>query len=65
MATINALAYALLANKLRQKITRPSVLPFLTHLGGGALVAGWGDRGNPAAVELILCQFGRPRALRN
>lgn len=38
-AAINALAYALLADKLRQKIARPSVLPFLTRLGGGALVA--------------------------
>lgn len=38
-AAINALAYALLADKLRQKIVRPSVLPFLTRLGGGALVA--------------------------
>ena len=38
-AATNALAYALLADKLRQKIVRPSVLPFLTRLGGGALVA--------------------------
>ncbi len=38
-AAFNALAYALLADKLRQKIVRPSVLPFLTRLGGGALVA--------------------------
>lgn len=38
-AAVNALAYALLADKLRQKITGPSVLPFLTRLGGGALVA--------------------------
>lgn len=38
-AALNALAYALLADKLRQKIARPSVLPFLTRLGGGALVA--------------------------
>ncbi len=38
-AAVNALAYALLADKLRQKIVRPSVLPFLTRLGGGALVA--------------------------
>lgn len=38
-AAANALAYALLADKLRQKIVRPSVLPFLTRLGGGALIA--------------------------
>lgn len=38
-AAINALAFALLADKLRQRIARPSVLPFLTRLGGGALVA--------------------------
>lgn len=39
LAAINALAYAVLADKLRQKIVRPSVLPFLTRLGGSALVA--------------------------
>src|SRR6056297_77174 len=38
-AAINALGYAILADKLRQKIARPHVLPFLTRLGGGALVA--------------------------
>ncbi|SDF00062.1 LysE family translocator [Sulfitobacter delicatus] len=38
-AAVNALAYALLADKLRQKIARPSVLPFLTRLGGATLVA--------------------------
>ncbi|MCZ0811895.1 MAG: LysE family translocator [Pseudomonadota bacterium] len=38
-AAINALGYAILADKLRQKIARPQVLPFLTRLGGGALVA--------------------------
>ena len=38
-AAVNALVYALLADKLRQKIVRPSVLPFLTRIGGGALVA--------------------------
>ena len=39
LAAANALAYALLADKLRQRITRPSVLPALTRLGGGALIA--------------------------
>ncbi len=38
-AAINALAYAILADKLRQRIAHPSVLPFLTRLGGGALIA--------------------------
>ncbi|MBK1695786.1 LysE family translocator [Rhodovibrio salinarum] len=38
-AAINTLAYALLADTLRQKIVRPCVLPFLTRLGGGVLVA--------------------------
>lgn len=38
-AAINALGYALLADRLRQKIVRPAVLPFLFRLGGGALVA--------------------------
>lgn len=39
LAATNALAYALLADKLRQKIAGPSVLPLLSRLGGGALVA--------------------------
>lgn len=38
-AAINALAYALLGDKLGQKVARPAVLPILTRLGGGALVA--------------------------
>ncbi|OUD08579.1 lysine transporter LysE [Marivivens niveibacter] len=37
-AAINALVYALLADKLRQKIVHPSVLPFLSRIGGGALM---------------------------
>lgn len=39
LASINALAYALLADKLRSKISRPSVLAWFSRLGGGALVA--------------------------
>ncbi|MGZ9809298.1 LysE family translocator [Pseudoroseicyclus sp. H15] len=39
LAAINALAYALLADRLRARIARPSVLPVLTRIGGGALVA--------------------------
>lgn len=39
LAAINALVYALLADKLRTKIARPSVLAWLSRLGGGALVA--------------------------
>lgn len=39
LATINALAYALLADKLRAKIARPSVLAWLSRFGGGALIA--------------------------
>ena len=38
MAAINALAYALLADKLRRKISKPSVLGWLTRFGGAALV---------------------------
>ncbi|WP_366658410.1 LysE family translocator [Fodinicurvata sp. EGI_FJ10296] len=38
-AALNALAYALLADKLRRRIVRPSVVPALTRIGGGALVA--------------------------
>ncbi|PCI39237.1 MAG: lysine transporter LysE [Rhodospirillaceae bacterium] len=39
LAAINALAYALLADKLRQKIAGPSVITWLTRLGGGALIS--------------------------
>ena len=38
LAAINAFAYALLADRLRQTIKRPSVILGLTRLGGGALV---------------------------
>ncbi|MEP4293235.1 MAG: LysE family translocator, partial [Rhizobiaceae bacterium] len=39
MAAINALAYALLADRLRRKISKPSVLGWLTRFGGAALVS--------------------------
>lgn len=39
LAAINALAYALLADKLRSKIARPSVLAWFSRLGGSALIA--------------------------
>lgn len=39
LAACNALAYALLADGLRAKIARPSVLAWLSRIGGGALVA--------------------------
>ncbi len=39
LAGINALAYALLADHLRQWIARPSVLASLTRSGGAALIA--------------------------
>jgi len=38
LAALNALAYALLADKLRAKITKPTVVPWLTRFGGGALI---------------------------
>ncbi len=38
LAALNALAYALLADSLRNKISKPSVLAWLTRFGGGALV---------------------------
>jgi homoserine/homoserine lactone efflux protein len=38
LATLNALAYALLADKLRRTIARPSVITGLTRTGGVALV---------------------------
>lgn len=39
LAALNALAYALLADRLRTRIARPSVLAALSRLGGGALIA--------------------------
>lgn len=39
LAATNALAYALLADKLRSRIAQPSVLAWFSRLGGSALVA--------------------------
>jgi hypothetical protein len=39
LAAVNALAYALLADKLRSTINRPSVTLWLTRAGGAALVS--------------------------
>lgn len=39
LAAMNALAYALLADKLRQRLQRPSIIQWLTRVGGGALIA--------------------------
>ena len=39
LAALNALAYALLADRLRSRIGRPSVMRALSRAGGGALVA--------------------------
>ncbi len=39
LAAINALAYALLADRLRSNIERPAVLSWLSRLGGIALIA--------------------------
>ncbi len=39
LAALNALAYALLADHLRTRITRPGVLPWLTRFGGVTLIA--------------------------
>lgn len=39
LAAVNALAYALMADKMRRRIARPCVLTWLTRFGGGALIA--------------------------
>ncbi len=39
LAALNALAYALLADKLRKKIAKPAVITRFTRFGGAALVA--------------------------
>jgi len=36
---LNALLYALAADKLRRTITRPGILPWITRAGGGTLIA--------------------------
>ncbi|TMV81195.1 LysE family translocator, partial [Thioclava sp. BHET1] len=38
LATLNALSYALLADKLRRQIREPAVLRWMNRAGGGALV---------------------------
>ena len=39
LATLNVLIYALLADRLRATIRRPSVLAWMTRVGGGVLIA--------------------------
>ncbi len=39
LAALNALAYAVLADRMREKIERPNVLSSLTRFGGGILIA--------------------------
>lgn len=39
LAAVNALAYALLADRLKAKIARPSVLAWFSRIGGSALIA--------------------------
>ena len=39
LAALNALAYALLADKLRARIAQPTVLAWFSRLGGSALIA--------------------------
>ena len=38
LAALNALAYALLADRLRQIIARPSIITWITRAGGAALI---------------------------
>ncbi len=39
LASINALVYAVLASGLRAQISRPSVLPWFSRVGGGTIIA--------------------------
>ncbi|MFD0858905.1 LysE family translocator [Roseovarius aquimarinus] len=39
LAALNALAYALLADRMRARIARPGVIAWITRAGGGALIA--------------------------
>ena len=38
LATINAISYALVANKLRQQIAKPAILTGMSRIGGAALI---------------------------
>lgn len=38
LAAVNALAYALMADRLRRVIARPGILTWITRAGGGALI---------------------------
>jgi threonine/homoserine/homoserine lactone efflux protein len=38
LAALNALAYAVLADRLRRAIARPSILTWITRAGGTALI---------------------------
>lgn len=39
LAAVNALAYALLADRLRGQLSHPAALPWITRAGGGTLIA--------------------------
>ena len=39
LAALNALAYALLADQLRARLTQPGIVAWLTRAGGGTLIA--------------------------
>jgi threonine/homoserine/homoserine lactone efflux protein len=39
LATVNVLVYALLADRLRTTIRKPSMLGWMTRIGGGVLIA--------------------------
>ena len=39
LATVNALAYAILADRMRHRMAKPSVMASLSRIGGGALIA--------------------------
>ncbi|MCL3883662.1 LysE family translocator [Marivita sp. GX14005] len=39
LAALNALAYAFLADRVRAKVSRPSVMAWVSRIGGGALIA--------------------------
>lgn len=39
LASINALAYGILADRLRHRMAKPSVMASLSRIGGGALIA--------------------------
>ena len=56
LAALNALAYALLADRMRATIRRPAVLGWMTRAGGGVLIAKSVDCCGPEDTRKVFLQ---------